>query len=137
MAKGVIQIIAVLCCCLIATAARGSADEYGDARYISFGHPFVVNYGSPSLGRLKYIKVELQLRVKGVDALEQVEYHMPALRHALVMLFSKQIQQKVRLPEGKEDIRLEALEAVQDVMMREEGDKTVKDLLFTNFVVQR
>lgn len=137
MAKGVIQIVAVLCCSLIATGVRGSAEDYGDVRYISLGHPFVVNYGSPSLGRLKYIKVELHLRIKGADAFEQVEYHLPALRHALIMFFSKQIQQKVGVPEGKEDIRREALAVVQQVMMREEGDKTVKDLLFTNFVVQR
>jgi flagellar FliL protein len=135
MVKRGIGIIAVLCCSLFGTSLHGSDAE--DPRYVSFGHPLVINYGNPSLGRLRYLKVELQFRVEGGEAAEQVEYHLPALRHSLVMLFSKQIQQKVSLPEGKEDIRQEALEAVQKLMVSEEGEKTIQDLLFTNFVVQR
>ena len=137
MIKGVFQVIVVLCCALITTVVYGARGDFGDTQYIPFGHPFVVNYGDPSLSRLKYLKVELQLRVESSDAAEQVEYHLPALRHALIMLFSKQMQQKVTVPEGKEEIRLEALGVVQEVMMREEGVKAIGDLLFTNFVVQR
>jgi flagellar FliL protein len=137
MIKGLFQVTVLLCCSLIATVAHGARGDFGDTQYVQFGHPFVVNYGDPSLSRLRYLKVELQLRVESSEAAEQVEYHLPALRHALVMLFSKQMQQRVSVPEGKEEIRLEALGVVQEVMMREEGEEAIGDLLFTNFVVQR
>lgn len=135
MVKGIVQVILVLYCSLITTAVSGARSD--DPRYVSFGHPLVINYGNPSLGRLKYLKVDLQFRVEGAEAAELVDYHQPALRHSLIMLFSNQIQQKVSLPQGKEDIRQEALDVVQKVMMREEGEKIIVNLLFTNFVVQR
>ena len=135
MVKAVVQVILILCCSLITTAVSGAQSK--DPRYVSFGHPLVINYGNPSLGRLKYLKLDLQFRVEGAEAADLVEYHLPALRHGLIMLLSRQIQQKVSLPQGKEDIRQEALDVVQKLMMREEGEKTIEDLLFTNFVVQR
>jgi flagellar FliL protein len=135
MGKGISQAIVVFICGLI--VAAGSHAEFSDTYYVEIGDPVVVNYGAPSLGRLKYLRVSLQLRVEGESARDDVEHHIPAIRHALVMLFSKQIQQRLSIPQGKEEIRLEALALVQEVLLQEEGDKTIDDLLFINFVVQR
>jgi flagellar FliL protein len=135
MGKRIIQLVVVVCCSLIAPA--GSQAQFFETFYVEIGDPLVVNYGVPSLGRLKYMRVNMQFRVQGESDRGLVEYHLPILRHALVMLLSNQLQHKVSSAEGKEDIRLEALAVAQDVMIRELGDETIEDVLFTNFVVQR
>jgi len=62
---------------------------------------------------------------------------MPALRHELVMLISRQTPEAVGTVEGKELMRQEALEAVRNVLVAEDGDQKIADLLFNSFVVQR
>jgi flagellar FliL protein len=95
----------------------------------------IANYGAEA-GRLRFVKVDITLRVE-LGGENPVVHHMPALRHELVMLISRQTPESIASMEGKELMRQEALEAVRNVLVAEEGDQKIADLLFNSFVVQR
>lgn len=105
------------------------------ATYMRLEPPIIANYGAEQ-GRLRFVKIDITLRVE-IGGENPVVHHMPALRHELVMLISRQTNESISSVEGKELMRQEALEAVRNVLVAEEGDQKVADLLFNSFVVQR
>ncbi|MDR8013303.1 flagellar basal body-associated FliL family protein [Ectopseudomonas guguanensis] len=86
--------------------------------------------------RLKFFKADVSLRVTGTDAEEKLKQHEPLIRHQLVMLFSAQTSETINAPDGRENLRLEALKKVQDAINGEEGKPIVEDLLFNNLIIQ-
>jgi flagellar FliL protein len=103
--------------------------------YVPVKPAFVVNYGGD--GKLRYMKVEISLRVENVSSANAVRHHMPLVRDSLVKLFSRQTDEDVDTPHGKENLRLKALKSVQDAVEQEEGDQGVINLYFSHFVVQK
>jgi len=96
----------------------------------------VTNYFSEGR-RLRYLKADISVRVRGQEAADKVTHHMPYIRNDIVLLLSAQTDAGISTYEGKEALRQKALKAVQALMEKEEGKKLVDDLLFTSFVVQR
>lgn len=103
--------------------------------YFEVKPAFIVNYGGP--GRLRYIKTSLTLRVGGDIGMKGIRHHLPQIRHVVVMTLTKQSEEDISSMEGKELVRLALLEAVQNVLVEEEGEHFVNDLLFNSFIVQR
>lgn len=135
-------LLLLLSCWLIHAPWSAAQDEdsaagaEGSSRYIDLKPAFVVNYGGG--GRLRYLKTEIAFRVGGgVDGPNDIRHHMPYLRHALVMCLSRASEEDLSSMEGRELLRQTALEAVREVLMREEGRQFVDDLLFNSFIVQR
>ncbi len=121
---------------LISFMAAPLAAE-SNTQYVELSKGLVVNYGEPSLNRLKYLKVAVSVRVASAEEADLVEYHRPALLDTLVQVFSSSEEETIKSPDGKMAVRELALEALQGVMKAEEGDIVIQDLLFANFVVQR
>ena len=106
------------------------------AIYVPVIPAFVVNYGGQ--GKLKYIKLEVSLRVKDSSSSNSVRHHMPLIRDYLVREFSRLNDVDVDSQQGKELVRVNALEGVKALLSQEEGDAIeVIGLYFNNFVVQR
>lgn len=128
---------------LLMTPAFAQDDETADGDavveeqsiYFDVKPAFVVNYGGP--GRLRYIKTNLTLRVGGDIGMKGIRHHLPQIRHVIVMTLTKQSEEDISSMEGKELVRLALLEAVQNVLVEEEGEHHVNDLLFNSFIVQR
>ncbi|MFT5208415.1 MAG: flagellar basal body-associated protein FliL [Flavobacterium sp.] len=112
-------------------------DEARAAVYVKLTKGMAVNYGQPSLSRLKYMKIAVQVRLQNVVEAEAIEHHLPALLDSLITLFSSSEESLVNSTGGREEIRKRALETVQRVMKREEGQSIVQDLLFGSFIIQR
>lgn len=108
-----------------------------DTQYVKLTKGMVINYGEPSLNRLKYLKVAVDVRVPNASAAELVEYHMPALLNALVFVFTGSEDELIKSNGGKEELRQLALVQLKRVMSSEEGEEVIEDLLFSSFVVQR
>ena len=123
--------------------AQEEGDEGAQAKvrpiYMPLKPPFVVNYGGK--GRLKYLKAELSVRVKDSKAANAIRHHMPLIRNNLVLLFSRQTDIDIDTQEGKELLRLAALEEIRGIVESEDGvkgdDTGVMDLFFNNFVLQK
>jgi len=103
--------------------------------YVPVKPAFVVNYGEP--GKLKYLKLEVSLRVKDTQSSNAVRHHMPLVRDYLVRHFSRLMDEDVDTQTGKESVRLSALEGLQNLIEEEDGEQGITDLFFNNFVVQR
>ncbi|WP_343352055.1 flagellar basal body-associated FliL family protein [Pseudomonas sediminis] len=86
--------------------------------------------------RLKFFKADVSLRVTGTEAEEKIKQHEPLIRHQMVMLFSAQTSETINAPDGRENLRLEALKKVQDAINGEEGKPIVEDLFFNNLIIQ-
>lgn len=103
--------------------------------YIPLKPPFVVNYGG--VGKLKYIKAELSVRVKDATAANTLRHHMPLIRNSMVLLFSSQTDADLDTQEGKELLRQAALTEINALLEEEEGESGVVDLFFNNLIVQQ
>lgn len=117
---------------------------------------FTINFNVN--GRQRYLQAEVTLMYRDATIDPLLTLHMPAIRNGLVMLFSGKNFDELQTPEGKEILRNESLEIVNDILMKEqaalaaakekeEGDDSdkakkaseypiVEQVLFTNFVMQ-
>ncbi|AZZ94836.1 flagellar basal body-associated protein FliL [Hahella sp. KA22] len=131
------RLLALLAIIALATASGAYAEGQDDlVQYIDLKPSFVLNYDGPS-SKLKFAKIDVSVRVNTRTAATAVEHHMPALRNLLVLMFSRQTEKVMGSNDGREQLRAEALQALQDFLQEESGGKMAEDLLFTNFVVQR
>ncbi len=115
--------------------AEGPALNSKRAIYIPLKPPFVVNYGG--IGHLQYLKADISVRVEDVDAANSVRHHMPYIRNNLVLLLSRQTSEDMETQEGRELLRLAALEEIRGILESEDGRSGVVDLYFNNFIVQK
>lgn len=112
-------------------AASGPVSEY-----MNLKPAIITNFGGA--GPIHFLKAEISLRVgKDPENGLAVQHHIPQIRHTLVMLLARQTDETLGTMQGKEQIRQDALAAVQKVLQDEEGKKLVEDLLFNNLIVQR
>lgn len=126
------------------TAEHGEKGEHGEAKkdehkspalYVKMDPPFVVNFEAKGLMRFLQVTVEVMTRDAATkDALEK---NYPMIRNDLIMLFGSQTYDTISTREGKEKLRLDAIETVGKVIKAEGGDeKKVEQLYFTSFVMQ-
>jgi flagellar FliL protein len=113
----------------------GEAAVAERAIYIPIKPAFVVNYGGA--GRLKYLKAEVSVRVRGSSAANSIRHHMPYIRNNLILLFSSQMEENLDNQEGKELLRQAALQEITNILVAEEGVSDVEDLYFNQLVIQR
>ncbi|MFT5720231.1 MAG: flagellar FliL protein [Motiliproteus sp.] len=115
-----------------------SAEENdGYVEYLELQPPFITNYGG--VGPLKYLKAEVSIRVDSDEAATKIKHNQAHIRNNLVMLFSRQTDETLSSPAGREKLRLEAIESIRQILVSEygeEGFKMLGDLLFTSFVIQ-
>lgn len=117
-----------------AEGAAPAAAPLAQAQYIELAPAFVVNLADP--GPARYLQVDVQLVARKSTAAAAVEAQKPAIRNALLMLFSQQTQAQVMDRAGKEALQAAALAEVQRVLTTETGDPQIDALLFTSFVTQ-
>ena len=132
--------LSLLLALIAALPAHAEDDEASSAKpealYIPLLPPFVVNYGG--VGRLRYLKAEMTVRVHDISAAQSVRHHMPAIRDKIVTLLSKQEELVIDTQEGKEQLRQDALKEIRQVIELEQASESgVVDLFFDNFIVQR
>lgn len=125
--------------CLLAVSLMALAQEKeGEVEgsiYIPMQPPFVVNYGGA--GRLKYLKTELTLRVNDVHTAAAVRHHMPLLRNAMVMLFSRQSEESITTQEGIAQLRETAKSEIIALLESEQGEADVLEVYFNDLIVQK
>lgn len=106
-----------------------------DNAYYELDPAFVVNYGDPN-GRLKYLKVDVALRLQNPDQKDKIDDYLAEIRHIMVMKLSALDEKRVLEPTAQEEIRQEALEEIKNYFIEEKLPAYVTDLLFNVFLVQ-
>lgn len=117
--------------------AAETAEELEELRYLELKPTFVTNFDFSEDGRLKYLKADINVRTASAEAEAAVKYHLPLMRNALVLLLSRQSEGTVSTREGRAEMRAQAIEELNKLLLEEEGEEYVLDILFTNFIVQR
>ncbi len=104
------NVVVILALCLATVCRVPRAAKKAAASSTSLcSRPFVTNYGVTKTGRLTYLKADVTLKVADPEGEAALKYHTPALRNALVLLFSRQEDAAVSSSDGREQIRQEAL----------------------------
>ena len=127
-------ILLSLCAGLLIGPAVYAEDEL---RYLELQPTFVTNFGFEESGRLSYLKADVSVRIASLEGETALKYHLPLLRDAIVLLLSRQPESTVASSEGREQLRQDALEELNALITEEEGEPYIKELFFTNFILQR
>jgi len=98
-------------------ASGGGGDTFKEGvNYIPIKPHLVVNYGGT--GKVKYIRAELSLRTEDMHSAQEVSHHMPLIRDTLIMLISSMTDEQMASIDGKEKMRLDALEKINAALER-------------------
>ncbi len=100
------------------------------------GKPFLANLAETS--EADFLQVEVQVTITDPKLESKIKTHMPALRGALLTLFSQQKSTELKTHEGREALRQQALAEVRRVLEKQAGvdPQAIQDLLFTSFLMQ-
>lgn len=115
-------------------AAPSESKGGNDALYLALDPPFVVNFQSDTAAR--FLQVGVQLMAHDQKALDAAKASEPAVRNALVMLFSSQDAKTLISREGKEKLRSDALDEIRKIVAERTKGATLDAVYFTSFVMQ-
>lgn len=108
--------------------------KIGSALYVAMPRPFVFNV--PGASRDRVVQIKVQLLVRGDVNEEVAKRHIPLIEGTLLSVFSTTTADELGTSEGKEMLRVAALEKVQTALNDVEGSKVIERVLFTGFVMQ-
>jgi flagellar FliL protein len=115
-----------------AKAAHGPSSEAhaaGDVVTMSL-QPFVVNLSGDN-GR-RYLRVVMQLQLKGSKAKEELEKNTALMRDRLIFLLSSKTFEDISSAQGKYQLQGEISKSINEAL----GATVVEKTYFTEFVVQ-
>ncbi|VAW91892.1 hypothetical protein MNBD_GAMMA22-1562 [hydrothermal vent metagenome] len=125
----------ILCLVLFFIFSPGYSQSGGsNPSYFSIEPPIVVNVYHPD--RIKFLQVDTQVKVNDSSVIDAIEFHKPAIRHAMLMLLSSQKIDEMKTVKGKEKLRKEALRTIKKVLKENTGNEGVTELYFTGFIIQ-
>lgn len=105
------------------------------AQFVELDPPFVVNFEPGSNSR--FLQVTVQLMTRELHMAEFLERNKPIIRNDLLLLFGNKRVDEVSSHEGKEALRMAALEAVRKIIQDEGGKpEALEAVYFTSFVMQ-
>ena len=104
------------------------------AYYIVLPEPFIFNVSGKERDRVVQIKVQLMVRGEQNEAL--AKKHVPLVESVLLQTFAAATVEQLRQPQGREQLRQQALTTVQATMNKMTNMPVVERVLFTGFVMQ-
>ncbi len=99
--------------------------------YIAMDPKFTINLD----GRKKYLMIDVQLQVEGETHIKKVKKHMPALRHALIMLYSGRKAEDLATMEQREALREETAATLRKTLDHYENSDGFRDVFFAEFLI--
>jgi len=117
-----------------ASGGHGEGEGSGKASvYYAIDPPLVVNFEDGSV--VRFLQITMEVMAHDAKVIESVTKNIPLIRNNLLLLMSNRNYQSMMSREGKEALRKEALNEVNNVQ-KKQGGEPIDDLLFTTFVVQ-
>ncbi|MGB5261466.1 MAG: flagellar basal body-associated FliL family protein [Gammaproteobacteria bacterium] len=95
---------------------------------------FVIAFQNPK--NVRFVKASIEVMVRDEDVIEALKLHMPAVRDAIIMLFSAKTEDELMLPADKEKFRAEILQTIRNTLEQLTGSPGVEAVYFSNFVMQ-
>ena len=104
------------------------------AIYYAVNPNFQTNYQVN--GRQRLFQVALTLVTRDGSVIGALTKHGPSIRNKVVILLSGQSFEKLQTLDGREALRQQLLEGIQEILNNEIGKPGVEKVLFTDFVMQ-
>ncbi|MCP3129272.1 flagellar basal body-associated protein FliL [Shewanella sp. KJ2020] len=111
-------------------APPATQSEYA---YYGFEPEIVTNYIS-NRKKLGFVKISVELMVKDPEDLIIIERHNPLLRAAIIEVLGNQSEEKIKSLTGREEIRRECFDMVNNLITQEAGKPLIVNLLFTSYL---
>ncbi|WP_198781564.1 flagellar basal body-associated protein FliL [Shewanella putrefaciens] len=111
-------------------APPATQSEYA---YYGFEPEIVTNYIS-NRKKLGFVKISVELMVKDPEDLIIIERHDPLLRAAIIEVLGNQSEEKIKSLTGREEIRRECFDMVNNLITAEAGKPLIVNLLFTSYL---
>ena len=102
--------------------------------YYDLPAPLLVNF--PASAGAKVIKVSLTVLMTGEASKDAMKKHEPMIRNNLLMAISAVGAEKAKTVEGKQELRAMMQAEIGKVLEKMAGKNTVKEVYFTEFVMQ-
>lgn len=120
---------------VFAAGGGGDPDPEGMKYYELFPN-LVTNYQRTD-GKVGYLSVGIQLKIKGATNLDAVKKHTPLLQDAVVWLMRAQTEDTIKSVEHREVLRQETLKQVSEKIQQETTQEgLILDVLFTKYIWQ-
>jgi flagellar FliL protein len=104
-------------------------------QFVALDPPFVVNFEATQL--VRFLQITVQLMTREPETVELIKSNDPVIRNDLLLLFGNQRYDVIATREGKEKLRMDALESVRKVIKQSGGKpEAVEAVYFTSFVMQ-
>ncbi|MCX7089287.1 MAG: flagellar basal body-associated FliL family protein [Methylococcales bacterium] len=110
---------------------EGAVSSEPMMEYIEMKPKFTVNLAEPK----KYLLLNIQLMVEGEKPIEKVKKNMPAIRNALIMLYSGLAGADVQSMEQREALRIKTKDEIRAILEKFSNSDGFRDVFFTEFFV--
>ena len=104
------------------------------AIYHNLRPPFIVNFIAGNKPR--YLQAELTVMSRNSSIVEAVIQHAPLVRSRIVDLLADQDYLSLQTPDGKEKLREDLKQRINEVLNGEGEEGGIESVLITNFVMQ-
>ncbi len=105
-----------------------------DSIYWEIEPPFVMNFEGKS--KAKYMQIGIVVMSRSQKSVDVLKKHAPAVRNELTFLLGSQKFVEMNTPEGKEQLRSEIIESINNIIKQNGAGAGIKNVLFTSFVMQ-
>ena len=126
----------ILLCSLFVFTPVYSADEEESAApevvYHKLDPQFTVNLQ----GNKHYLRATIQLQLKNKEVKDAIETHDAAIRHSLLLLLSDNDAKDIGTIQGREKLRLAAIDELNKTLKQYAKKTGVVNVLFTEFMSQ-
>jgi flagellar FliL protein len=117
------------------TEAKNEHKPEGPPLYVALDPPFVVNFEASQM--VRFLQITVQLMSRDPEMVEIIKANDPVIRNDLLLLFGNQSYEMISTREGKEMLRMQALESVRKIIKSAGGKpERVEAVYFTSFVMQ-
>jgi flagellar FliL protein len=103
--------------------------------YLNLKPAFVVNLAGKS-SDVRYLQVEVTLKLADVNDTATVQKHMPMIRHRLVLLFSSLSFSEISSSQGKVKLTAEVLKEVKEGLKKMTGKEIIEAVYLPKIVGQ-
>lgn len=119
---------------LIMSLVSLSARAESTVGYFGFEPDIITNYIGASSKKMGYVRVTVDLMLSNNSDIAIVEHHTPLLRDAIVEIFSKEPEEKIKSLTGREEIRAKCIEKLKSLLKEETGQEIIREVLFTKYL---